>query len=80
MPYLSQVNKDITKQNGFAYGAGALNYLITLQCKNYIDKNGLSYGTINDVVGALTCAKDEFYRRVAVPYEDEKIKTNGDVY
>lgn len=33
-----------------------------------------------DIQGALECCKLEFYRRVAVPYEDRKIKLNGDVY
>jgi hypothetical protein len=28
----------------------------------------------------MTCAKDEFYRRVVVPYEEKKRKENGDVY
>jgi hypothetical protein len=41
---------------------------------------GLSYQTINDIVGALEGAKLEFYRRVAVPYEDKKIIENGDVF
>jgi hypothetical protein len=33
-----------------------------------------------DVVGALECAKLELYRRLAAPYEDQKIKLNGDAY
>jgi hypothetical protein len=33
-----------------------------------------------EAVGAIECCKLEFYRRVAAPYEDRKIKTNGDVY
>jgi len=41
---------------------------------------GPSYQTINDIIGALEGAKMEFYRRVVVPYEDKKIKDNGDVY
>ena len=41
---------------------------------------GNSYATINDIIGALEGAKMEFYRRVVAPYEDEKIKENGDVY
>jgi len=28
----------------------------------------------------LSCAAAEFYRRVAVPYENVKIAQNGDVY
>jgi hypothetical protein len=46
----------------------------------YMDYQKLSYQTINDIVGALEGAKLEFYRRVAVPYEESKRRINGDVY
>lgn len=59
---------------------GELNYSITIILSTYLQMNGLSYTTINDIVGALEGAKLEFYRRIALPYEDEKIKENGDVY
>lgn len=60
---------------------GELNYCFTRLILGYIEGNGpLSYGLINDVLGALEGAKLEFYRRVAVPYEDGKIAENGDVY
>ena len=35
---------------------------------------------LNAIIGALECAKLELYRRVAAPYEDDKIIENGDVY
>jgi hypothetical protein len=47
---------------------------------DYLRKHGLSYHNINDILGALEGAKLEFYRRVAVPYENGKIQENGDVY
>ena len=58
--------------------AGALNYTITriihrLYCEE------ISYSQVNEAVGVLECAKLELYRKVAAPYEDEKIKENGDV-
>lgn len=60
---------------------GELNFAITRLVDQFIaDSGGPSYGAINDVVGVLECAKLEVYRRVAVPYEDDKIRTNGDVY
>ena len=59
--------------------AGELNYVITKTILAYIGDNP-SYQRINDVIGALEGAKLEFYRRFAAPYEDEKIKQNGDVY
>jgi hypothetical protein len=59
---------------------GELNYLITGIIMDYIEWHGLSYQIINDIVGALECAKLEFYRRIAVPYEETKKAENGDVY
>lgn len=58
---------------------GDLNYVFTVIAQAYIRNKGLRYQNINDVVGALEGAKTEFYRRVAAPYEDEKIAENGDV-
>lgn len=75
MPYIKQENRQDTKLDH----PGNLNYLITKLMAQYVKENGLNYRTINDVVGVLTCAKDEFYRRVVVPYEDSKIEENGDV-
>lgn len=56
---------------------GELNYVITRICLEYFDS---SYQGINDIAGALMCAAQEFYRRVAVPYEHKKCEKNGDVY
>lgn len=42
--------------------------------------NGGKYDSLNAVIGVLECAKQEFYRRAAVPYENQKITENGDVY
>ena len=64
--------------------AGDLNYLFTQIAIAYLQSYAQSYSTnyarINDVIGALEGAKLEFYRRLAAPYEDTKIKQNGDVY
>ena len=59
--------------------AGELNYAFTLIINDYLKRFGVSYGRINDVVGALECCKLELYRRVAAGYEDKKCKDNGDV-
>ena len=60
--------------------AGEMNYVITMLVRTYIERHGLCYQTLNDVVGALEGCKFELYRRVLAPYEDLKIKENGDVY
>lgn len=59
---------------------GELNYMITQLLLKYLGTQGMSYQTINDILGAVEGAKMEFYRRIAVPYEDTKIEENGDVY
>lgn len=83
MPYIRQdirqeINKDIAES--IFNSPGELNYAITKILTDYIKQHGLSYSTINDIVGALEGSKMEFYRRVAVPYENKKINENGDVY
>jgi len=59
--------------------AGDLNYAFTIIAQKYLREHGLNYQHINDVVGALEGCKMELYRRVAAPYEDDKIAENGDV-
>ena len=59
---------------------GRLNYVISSILAGLIEANGVSYRLINDSIGVLECAKQELYRRVAIPYENEKIQDNGDVY
>ena len=63
-----------------AQDAGELNYAITKLVNEYLEGRGKRYETINSAVGALECAKLELYRRVAAPYENLKIRENGDVY
>lgn len=60
--------------------SGELNWAITQLLEDYRAEHGDSYGTFNDILGAALGARDEFYRRVVVPYEDQKCKDNGDVY
>ena len=55
---------------------GELNYIITRILK---ESYPLRYFNLNRAMGVLECAKLEFYRRVAAPYEDIKIKENSDV-
>ena len=66
---------------------GQLNYLLTSLCLAYIrERNNteefgpvLTYGAINDVIGALECCKQEIYRRVGVPLENRAMGRNGDL-
>lgn len=63
---------------------GILNYTITSllaslpQPYNKVVPNW-RYKWINRAIGVLECVKFEFYRRLAGPYEDKAIETNGDI-
>jgi hypothetical protein len=58
---------------------GELNYLLTMLTHRYLNMKAESYQMYNDAVGALESSKLELYRRHILPYEDKKIKENGDV-
>jgi hypothetical protein len=88
MPYITKelrtaVDKKVkdlasaVKECGKENRAGVLNYSISSLLKELYD---LRYTEVNEAVGMLECTKQEYYRRVAAPYEDKKIKENGDVY
>jgi len=86
MPYVNQdiraLHKDTIAHFKAFHGhcaPGELNYLLTALCHAYIETHGLNYGKINDVIGVLECAKQEFYRMVAAKYEDKKRDENGAV-
>lgn len=83
MPYIKQedrdkwCNDDIGEVAGNCECAGDLNYIFTKIAHEYLNRKGLRYQNINDVIGALEGAKLELYRCVAAPYEDQKIEQNG---
>ncbi len=81
MPYIDKYDRALVENtaNG-PRNPGELNYAITMLLINYIVYKGKSYTFMNDCLGALEGAKLEFYRRAVAPYEDAKIKENGDVY
>ncbi len=87
MPYIKKEDRrrlyeNEASENEFVYPetAGELNYCFTMLAIRYLKQKGENYQHINDIVGALEGAKLELYRRVASPYEDQKIEENGDVY
>jgi len=66
---LSLQNKDIMD--------GQVNFVITSIIKRVYTPD--SYEILNRAVGVLESIKLEYYRRVVVPYEENKIRTSGDV-
>ncbi len=83
MPYIAPEARpelDHAIANCIPRDAGELQYVIARIIKQHMATRTVRYQVLNDVLGALEGAKQEFYRRVVVPYEDSKIHANGDVY
>lgn len=85
MPYIKQDKRDFMNDaicvlSNSIDTPGDLNYAITELARRYLVMRGVTYTTLNTLIGVLECAKQEFYRRAAVPYEDQKASENGDVY
>lgn len=81
MPYIEPERREAILKGAKPRDAGELNFAITILVDNYLkDKGEIRYAHLNEVIGAMDCAKLELYRRVAAPYEDKKIEENGDVY
>jgi hypothetical protein len=87
MPYITQEERpqyeeliieitDLLKEKPVDSVDGHINYIVTRIIKEVYP---LRYFHINRAMGVLECIKQEFYRRVAAPYEDVKIEQNGDV-
>tara|TARA_B100000927_G_C16174177_1_gene352645 strand:+ start:215 stop:487 length:273 start_codon:yes stop_codon:yes gene_type:complete len=89
MPYIKPEDREIYEpmidvlMNELRYAEnwkGDLNFIVSTILNDLLTAYGTSYSMLNDMVGVLECAKLELYRRMAAPYEDEKIDANGDVY
>jgi hypothetical protein len=81
MPYIPQADRERLYHVELVEPAtpGDLNYAITQLCVDYLGPNP-NYARLNEITGALECAKLEFYRRMVAPYESTKLAINGDVY
>ncbi len=82
MPYIPKLGRIDSSMHDDYYlpdTIGGLNYMLTMLCRDFLPKKH-SYEELNEIIGVLECVKQEFYRRVVVPYEEIKMKENGDVY
>jgi len=65
---------------GEKINAGELNYVLSSIIHGWVTASPkICYAVMNEAMGALECAKLEFYRTVMAPYEDEKRTKNGSV-
>lgn len=87
MPYITEdrrakldphVSEVISTLRDLGWNEGDLNYTISRLVGAAFEEEP-RYHTIARVTGVLTNVKDEFYRRVAAPYEDSAVEKNGDV-
>ena len=85
MPYIKPefrpaIDEVIQQLDKHVITAGDLNYAITKLILRVSIGSGGGYNYIALVTGVLENVKLEFYRRYATPFEQEKVKINGDVY
>ena len=78
MPYIEKERAEKVDAAYAAYGnigaeAGDLTWLLSAAVRWYMDEYEISFDVISDILGALESTKQEFYRRVVVPYEAVKI-------
>lgn len=82
MPYIKQedranLDKIVEQMHEVGIAAnGDLNYLLYAYCKRHINP---SYNNYKNFIGELNQCATEIERRILAPYEDKKIKENGDV-
>lgn len=80
MPYLDQSIKDALDSGLIkASEPGHLTYRLYRICLHYLDLKGKRFYVFAEIMGALLCTILELYRRKVAPYEQEKIRDNGDV-
>jgi hypothetical protein len=75
---IAEIEKTAAEEEGDAAFAGLLNYACTRLAIGAMPER--RYWAMATVVGALHNVADEFYRRVAVPYEEERRTQHGDVF
>ena len=86
MPYITEATRKAMEKYGDSViqHPGELNYKITTIILEYLKRishnRKLKYADYNSIMGVLANVSQEFYRRVVIPYEQEKMKENGDVY
>jgi hypothetical protein len=71
-PLIEQLADEVTCE-------GDLNYIITSLVHFEISSKGKNYQNLNNLIGMLECTKLELYRMIVGPYEDIKIRENGDI-
>jgi len=77
-PYITPLFNELIDDGG-PVDDGEMNYVITRLLMHWWTINPC-YARISDILGCLSAVAREFYRKVAVPYENDKAAENGEVY
>ena len=88
MPYIKQSQQQRLKpllEKILIGEKGELTYCINVLqmqfCEQHFAASGqASYQILSDAIAAANDANSEFYRKVIFPYEDHKIRENGDIF
>jgi len=85
MPYIKQRDREALSDGSlFPYDEGDLAYVLTEKTLRFLyggaGKTALGFSDYATAMGIIECVKLELYRRMVAPYEDKKMKENGDVY
>jgi hypothetical protein len=76
-PCIESMISSIKNDNDLHKLLGDINYCFSRVASGVMGE--VSYSKVAMITGVLENIKQEFYRRVASPYEDKKIIENGDI-
>ena len=85
MPYVKQAKRPLldtvvqAMHDAQIKADGDLNYILFKYARDIFTASGSSYKGLKNYRAELRETADEIGRRMLAPYEDEKIKENGDV-
>lgn len=77
-PYYQLINSLLRQLHRDKFNVGIVTYVI-YKIVYHMFLHNKCYQTIAEIRGVLSGTADEFNRRMAHPYEDEKVIENGDV-
>lgn len=80
MPYIDQETRDDLETGLPIENVGNLTYLLTKTLHRYWIHSPKRYQNIAEILGALECAKADFWENVASVYEKKKREENGGIW
>lgn len=80
MPYLTPERRAELDEGFTPHSTGDLTYVLTREADRFLCSREERFDAYAQVLAALEATKLELYRRRIVPYEEQKLAENGDVY